>query len=332
VRSGQELRTLAVGESVRSVAISPDCRQIAASGVSGTVRIWAIAPSATTTHLRRAERPGLDARTEAAAETSDREALGLVINLMERGLKSQARDHVHSDPTINLSVRQAALNVLATYPLDEFASRAGHRFANASDWPAAAEAFARACEALPADFENWYLCALCELKGGRTHRYRRVCREMFDRFKYDDRPYCLDRLLSACLLVSKSGISIADLRPIAARLEIQFRSRTLRSNCLTDTPLRLALFDLRRGDARAAEKRIIDGSVYQSAEWYFEMAVIQTSLGRSDLARLHLLSGVQAHTTDMHPWYSRAVYDILRDEAQPAINNELGPETDSRSR
>jgi hypothetical protein len=83
VRSGQELRAIRFGEPVRSVAFSPDGRQIAASGTNGTVRIFEAAHSG---------RQGFESSRDTAVQSINREALGLVIHFMERGLtKSKAR-------------------------------------------------------------------------------------------------------------------------------------------------------------------------------------------------------------------------------------------------
>lgn len=337
VRSGQELRAIRFGEPVRSVAFSPDGRQIAASGTNGTVRIFEAAHSG---------RQGFESSRDTAVQSINREALGLVIHFMERGLtKSKARQllaahnssffgrgeregtsdaKVSQNPiVVSEPVRHSALALLNDYTLGEFASREGHRLANAGDWSAASAAFARACDAAPDDVEHWYARALCELKAGRRDHYQEVCRGMIEQFRDEERLSILSHLLNTCLIVP--GPPLNELDPFANRLEARFleigESRWLESARRAT----LAQMAFRRGDMLAGERLLHDTPAINvtGVRWYYLKALVQAELGEPEGRESFVEAERQFAWAPSH-WTTRVFHEFIRDEAREVIKRELG--------
>jgi WD40 repeat protein len=327
IRSGQELRTFRFGEPVRSVAFSPDGRQIVASGANGAVRIWEAA---------RAGKSGFGSPSEATVTEIDREALGLVIGLMERGLtKPQAQallppegrvlergESLPLSATTSVPARIAALAILDEFPLDEFASRAGHRLADAGDWRAAAAAFGRACEASPHDCEHWCMLALCKLKGGNHEGYLEVCRAMVQQFKNDERLAVINRLLTTCLVVP--GMPPDELEPFAKRLDS--RIHVFKDNEWLDCARRimLARIALRRGDTNTAEQFIYTAPAINTdgIQWYSLRAIVQAVRGKTEAHQSLAQADQYFNGAPMH-WSARVIYEFVREEARVAIERHL---------
>jgi serine/threonine protein kinase/Flp pilus assembly protein TadD len=78
-------------------------------------------------------------------------------------------------------------------------------------WQAAAAALARAIESDPSDHVCWYHQAPLLLELGDVEGYRRVCREMLDRFGQTNDPQVAERVVKTCLLAPEA---LADLEPV----------------------------------------------------------------------------------------------------------------------
>src|SRR5207249_2099880 len=71
-------------------------------------------------------------------------------------------------------------------------------------WTKVATALAKAVELDPTDHFNWYQLAPVYLELGDNEGYRRVCREMLDRFAKADQPEVAERTAKTCLLVPEA--------------------------------------------------------------------------------------------------------------------------------
>jgi WD40 repeat protein len=328
VRSGQELRTFQFGEQVRSVAFGPDGRQIAASGANGVVRIW--------------EASGVKLPTRALSEgasaspATDREALGLVVALMEHGLsKEQVKERLAREnnglergnapdfpATISPRVRNLAISLLDRYAFDEFASREGHRLAESSHWVDAAAAFARAAKIAPDEIEYWHCVASCELLAGRHEEYLRLCREMIQRFKNDDRANVISRLLNTCLL--SPGMPLDEIEPIVKRLDAQFSEASQSPWLESGRRAILAHVAYLRGDHKSAEQLLQNAPAenIDTIGWLYLKASVQAALRNSEARQTFAEAELFAGTT-MH-WRSRIGQELQRRQALEAIERGLG--------
>jgi hypothetical protein len=301
VNSGQEIRTMRFGEQVRSVAFSPHGRQIAAAGNEGAVRIW-------------------DA-SDAGPASGQREALGMVIGMIETGLsKGEVDAQIKTDETISEAVRDTACRILKAYPLDEFAARNGERLARGGDWEKAAVQFTRACEAAPDDFHHWYSAALCELRFGRQDQYERTCRTMYERFKDDRRVVCNCRLLGICLLSPDAGVPLTKLEPLASRIQQAYMEFAKHGPARERSTYDLALFAYRRGNMAEAEvllKEDLGAEINPS--WYYLLAQVMIGQRQRSAAIEFFDQGRDLEASMAGGWIGPAVRHILCEQAHRAI-------------
>jgi hypothetical protein len=329
VRSGQELRTFQFGEQVRSVAFGPDGRQIAASGANGAVRIWKAGADESST---RALSEGV-----SASAIVDREALGFVVAIMERGLsKEQAKERLSlagnglekgnapDFPSIvSPRAKRLALAILDRYAFDEFASREGHRLAESGHWVDAAEAFTRAVRIAPNEIDYWQCVALCELMAGRQYEYRRLCSEMIKRFNNDPRVSVVSRLLNTCLLAP--SVSLDEIEPIVKRLDARLVEAS--QSLWLDRGRRAILAHMAylRGEHRWAEQ-LLQSDPAENVDrirCLYLKAAVQAAVGNPE-ARKTFSEVERLFTGTGMNWRSRVSHELNRRQALEAIARKLG--------
>jgi Flp pilus assembly protein TadD len=91
-----------------------------------------------------------------------------------------------------------------------------NRHAPRAQWKEAAVAMAKLTELDPSDHLNWFNQAPILVEIGDLDGYRRVCREMLERFSKTDRPEIVERTAKTCLLAPdavddlKAVVKLAD--------------------------------------------------------------------------------------------------------------------------
>jgi len=84
-------------------------------------------------------------------------------------------------------------------------------------WAEAAAAYRRATELAQDDHWNWFMSATLELSAGDTDSYRRVCRQMLERFGDTADPVVADRTAKACLLAPDAVADSNAVQKLAER-------------------------------------------------------------------------------------------------------------------
>jgi tetratricopeptide (TPR) repeat protein len=84
-------------------------------------------------------------------------------------------------------------------------------------WDLAAETLARLLERDPGDHWHWCLAATLRARAGDPDRYRRLCRQMLERFHETDDPAIAERAAKYCLLLPSSGPEQEDADRLAKR-------------------------------------------------------------------------------------------------------------------
>jgi serine/threonine protein kinase/tetratricopeptide (TPR) repeat protein len=198
-------------------------------------------------------------------------------------------------------------------------------------WDLAAETLAMLLERNPEDHGHWCLAAALRARAGDPDRYRRLCRQMLDRFRETNDPAIAERAAKYCLLLPSSGPERQDANQLAERAVAGTTGR-LRQWARAAK----GLADYRAGrfaDALVAIDNA-EAATGGRGDWNFEVpagcvrAMALLCLGRRDEARaaLEKVSGLYRanapQTIAPDPgwfWPDLLICDILHGEAEALI-------------
>jgi tetratricopeptide (TPR) repeat protein len=154
-------------------------------------------------------------------------------------------------------------------------------------WAKVATALAKVVEQDPTDHLNWYNLAPVYLELGDKEGYRRVCREMLDRFGKSDQREIAERIAKTCLLAPDAGVDRAHVVNLADRALAAGANHPL----LKFFHLARGMADYREGEfAKAVDRLRLSLSpgkevTYLDSTAYLFLAMAQQKLGQVEEAQ-----------------------------------------------
>jgi serine/threonine-protein kinase len=161
-----------------------------------------------------------------------------------------------------------------------------HYQAARRQWAKVATALAKVVELDPTDHLNWYWLAPTYLELGNKEGYRRVCREMLDRFGKSDGPDIAMRIAMTCSLAPDAGVDRAQVLKLADSALAADGHPLLKWFHLVR-----GMADYRQGEfAKAVDRLRLSLSpgaevAYRDGIAYLFLAMAQQKLGRIEEAR-----------------------------------------------
>jgi Flp pilus assembly protein TadD len=154
-------------------------------------------------------------------------------------------------------------------------------------WPKVATALAKVVELEPTNHFNWFQLAPVYLELGDKEGYRRVCREMLERFGKSDRPEIAERIAKTCLLAPGAGADRAHVLKLAESAVAADANHPF----LKWFHLTRGIAHYREGEvAKAVDRLRLSLSpgvevTYRDSTAYLFLAMAQQKLGRAEDAR-----------------------------------------------
>jgi WD40 repeat protein len=203
-------------------------------------------------------------------------------------------------------------------------------------WARVATALAKVVELDPTNHLNWYHLAAVYLELGDKEGYRRVCREMLERFGKSDRREIADRVAKTCLLATDAGVDRAHVVKVAdSALAAKAPHALLKWFHLTR-----GMADYRQGEfARAVDRLRLSLSpgtevAYRDSTAYLLLAMAQQRLGRvkdarESMARARVVAEERFPKVDRGQllgadWSDWLRFQIVRREAEELVKPPAG--------
>jgi serine/threonine-protein kinase len=205
-------------------------------------------------------------------------------------------------------------------------------YATHGQWKQAAAVLVKLTELDPADHYHWFQLAPVYLELGDTEGYRRVCREMIERFREAERPEIVERTAKTCLLLADSGID----RKLSLQLAERAAARGAKQANAKWFHLAMGMADYRDGQyARAVDrlgKSLSSGAelVYLDSLAYLFLAMAHARLGEKEetaqsmykvrfLVEERLPKPDRGQLLDKEFWSDWLRFQIIRREAEALL-------------
>jgi tetratricopeptide (TPR) repeat protein len=202
--------------------------------------------------------------------------------------------------------------------------------ARGGDWPRVAADYTQLLKLQPNDHWLWYRAAVVQAQLGNKQMYRRLCRDMLERFGTTDDPNIAEATAETCLVLP--GV-IEDSNKLA---ELSDRAVTKRP----DNPV-MAWCLLARGWADYRAGRWADGArwlekslanqppVYVQAEAHFLLAMTHQRRGQPEAARASMARALEITVRQVPTleksggdWQNWLINNLLRREAEALLEGE----------
>ncbi len=169
-----------------------------------------------------------------------------------------------------------------------------HYLARTAQWPEAAKASAKVLQLDPADHLSWHFAALLHLQAGDLEEYRRLCKDMLERFADTKDQVIAQRLATALLLAPQEA------ERVAAVIHLMKNAQKV-PNYADWHGLTMTLGHLRLGELDQAAEALRRTTDSQRPAAPALQAMIDYKRGQTDAARQSLIQAVEQFAREAEP-------------------------------
>jgi tetratricopeptide (TPR) repeat protein/serine/threonine protein kinase len=190
-----------------------------------------------------------------------------------------------------------------------------HYLARTARWPEAAKAVTKALELDPSDHLTWHFAAYLHLQAGDREEYRRLCKDMLDRFADTKKEWIAQRMATPLLLTPQ------ETQRVAAVVQLMKNTQKV-PNYIDWYGLTMSLGHYRMGELDQAAEALRRTTNLRPPAGLALQAMIDYKRGQTGAARQSLTQAVEAFAREAKPgpeearsrWYDWvAVSQIVRE-------------------